>query len=151
MTLDIQGNLGALIRDVQRWRPDTLTAQVNRAWADEASERLRGYVGGGPMSTYLTARSGDARKAVRATVTARGAVLSATGPGMTFLEDGGTILPRRGKYLTFRLHQPGDGRVATGQWIRTRKVVIPARHMVRDAGDQASDLLPTYLARLLEA
>lgn len=151
MTLDVQGDLRALIADVQAHRPERLTAAINRQWAQEGAARLREYVGGGPMTTYLTARSGKARDSVRASWNAGGARLSASGPGMALQEEGGTILPRRGRWLTFRLRQPWDGAEPTGQWIRTRKVKIPARHMVRDAATQALDDLPTFLDFALEA
>lgn len=39
-------------------------------------------------------------------------------------ETGGVIVPRRAPYLTFQI----DGR-----WVRTTRVVIPARHYVRDS------------------
>lgn len=151
MSLEVTGDLRALLQDVRNQAPDRLAVRLNQAWADEASQRLREYVGGGPMTTYLTARSGQARDNVRAAFSATGASVTASGPGMALQESGGTILPRNGQYLTFRLHQPWDGREPTGEWIRTRKVTIPARHMVRDAGNQALELMPDFLERLLEA
>ncbi|MBB5234471.1 hypothetical protein [Deinococcus budaensis] len=148
MSFEVEGDLRALIQDVQTL-PEQLTTGLNHAWADEASRRLREYVGGGPVTSYLRMRSGAARDSVQATWNAQGASLSVSGPGMNFLEEGGTIRPRKGKYLTFRIREPWDGEQATGPWIRARQVKIPARHMVRDAAVQALDTLGDHLDFIL--
>ena len=90
---------------------------------------------------------GMARRVLMATAT--GGTLSASSPGMELLEEGGVITPKRGEYLTFRLYNAWDGAEPTGEWIRTRRVTIKARHPVRDAAQQALDLLPDFLSDLL--
>lgn len=156
MTLNIEGDLRALIRDVEQQLPDRVTAEVNARWADAAAERLREYVGGGPMTRYLTARTGAARQSVTATHTSAGGTISATGPGMNLLEEGtaglpgGAIRPRRGKWLTFRLRNPWDGAEATGNWVRVRQVRLRPRHMVRDAALQATAQLDAFVNFALE-
>lgn len=156
MTLEIQGDLRALIRDVERQLPAHITAEVNTRWADAAAERLREYVGGGPMTRYLTARTGAARQSVTATHASAGSTISATGPGMEILEEGtarlpgGAIRPRRGKWLTFRLRNPWDGAEATGNWVRVRQVRLRPRHMVRDAALQATAHLGAFVNFALE-
>lgn len=149
MSLDVQGDLRAWLADLQRLRPEVLAERLNHAWADEASARLREYTGGGPVTAYLRMRSGKLRDSVQATWNAQGGTLSASGPGLTFLEDGGTIKPKKGKWLTFRIHEAWDGEQATGPWVRMREVTIPARHMVRDAATQALDTLGDHLDTIL--
>lgn len=151
MTLSWDGELRDLITDVDRHRPERLAPRINHDWAQDAAARAREYLGGGPMTRYLTARSGRARASVRATSNAQGAQLTATAAGLNLLEDGGTIQARPGGWLTFRLSQPWDRDTPTGRWVRTRQVRIPARHMIRDAGDQAADRLPDFLDFALEA
>lgn len=149
MSLEIEGDLRAILNEIAQFAPDHLTPALNQAWAKEGAARLREYVGGGPVTNYLTMRSGAARDSVQATSDAHGGTLSASGPGMTYLEDGGVIRPRNGLYLTFRLHEPWDGAEPTGNWVRVRQVNIPARHMVKDAAEQALDVLNDELARIL--
>jgi hypothetical protein len=151
VTLEVQGNMQALLNDVQAHFPDRLTAEINRRWADAGAQRLREFVGGGPVTNYLTARSGRSRDSVQATFSAQGGTLSASGPGIPIQEDGGTIRPKAPNgWLTFRIHQPGDGARATGRWVRTRQVRIRPRHMVRDAAQQALGLVPAFLDFALE-
>lgn len=149
MSFEVDGDLRAWLADLQQLQPEALAARLNHAWADEGAQRLREYVGGGPVTAYLRMRSGNLRDNVQATWNAQGGTLGTSGPGLNFLEDGGTIKPRKGKWLTFRIHEPWDGKEATGPWVRARQVTIPARHMVRDAAVQALDTLGDHLDTIL--
>ena len=149
MSLDVQGDLRDWLRELQALQPETLAARLNHAWADAGAQRLREYVGGGPVTTYLRLRSGAARDSVRGTWNAQGGTLEASGPGMALNEEGGTIRAKAGKWLTFRIHEPHDGPQATGPWVRVRQVRIPARHPVRDAAMQALDTLGDHLDTIL--
>lgn len=149
MSFEVDGDLRAILAELAELHPDRLTSELNERWADEGAARLREYVGGGPVTNYLTARSGGTRDSVMAQATATGGTLSASSPGMELLEEGGVITPKRGEYLTFRLYNAWDGAEPTGEWIRTRRVTIKARHPVRDAAQQALDLLPDFLSDLL--
>ncbi|CAM3268267.1 hypothetical protein DESA109040_05905 [Deinococcus saxicola] len=145
MSFEVQGSIEQMLREVRALHPARLTLALNRQWAEDAAERLRDNVSGGPGSRYLQARSGKTRGRVRSTFNASGGSLSVSGPGTEIQEEGGTILPKNGKYLTFRLYAAGDGAVATGPWIRTRKVRIRAKHMVRDAAQDALKGLGDHL------
>lgn len=155
MTLDVQGDLRDWLRELDTLRPERVAQRLNHEWADDARERLREYVAGGPVTNYLRLRSGAARDSVQATSDAQGGAVSATGPGMNVLEEGtailpgGVIKPRTGLYLTFRIRQPWDGAQATGPWVRVREVRIKPRHMVRDAAVQAFDALGDHLDSIL--
>lgn len=145
MSLDVQGSIEQMLREVRALQPARLTLALNRQWSEDAARRLRDNVGGGPGTRYLRARSGSTRARVRSTFNATGGSLSVSGPGVEIQEEGGEIRPKNGKYLTFRLYAAGDGAVATGPWIRTRKVRIRARHMVRDAAQNALEHLGDHL------
>ena len=149
MTLDTEGDLRAWLDELRALQPEVLAERLNHTWAEDASQRLREYVGGGPLTNYLRARSGQTRESVRATWNALGGTLSASGPGLAIQEEGGVIKPRQGLWLTFRLYQPWDGKEPTGNWVRARQVKIPARHMVRDAATQALDVLGDHLDTIL--
>lgn len=156
MTLDVQGDLRDWLREAQALHPDRLQPELNERWAQSAAEHLRDFVGGGPVTHYLTFRTGGAQRSVQATASATRATVSVTGPGMNVLEEGtgilpsGAITPKAGRYLTFRIHRPWDGAEATGPWIRTTRVVIKPRYMVRDAATQALQGLDGWLDDLLE-
>ena len=149
MSLEVDGDLRDWLAEIDALRPERLTLALNQAWAKNAAERLREYVGGGPVTRYLTFRSGAARESVQASADRQGGTLSASGPGLPYLEDGGIIRPKKGLWLTFRLHEPWDGAEPTGRWVRARQVKIPARHMVRDAAEQALDALDLEFSRII--
>ncbi|AZI45330.1 hypothetical protein EHF33_20690 (plasmid) [Deinococcus psychrotolerans] len=127
-------------------RPETLSRQINRDLARDGELRLKEKYSGGPMSRYLTARSGKTREQVRGIVIGDAAVISVSGPQVQLLEDGGTIVPKKGTpvrnrqgqilryipFLRFRLYEPQDTDTPTGRWVMARRVTIQARHPVRD-------------------
>lgn len=149
MTLEVQGDLRALLDELRHQQSGRLTLALNRAWAEEAARRVRQNVGGGPGTAYLRMRSGSTRNSVQTTANSQGATVSASGPGISLQEDGGTITAKRGKWLTFRVYRPSDGPVATGPWRRVRQVRIRAKHPVRDAAMQALDTLGPHLDAIL--
>lgn len=149
MSLEVEGDLRAWLAEIARLHPEQVATQLNHAWADEAEARLQEYVGGGPVTNYLRLRSGAARDSVEASWNAGGGELSASGPGLNLLEEGGVIRAKPGGWLTFRIHEPWDGAQPTGNWVRVRQVRIPARHMVRDAAIQALDTLGDHLDTIL--
>ncbi|MDL2342565.1 hypothetical protein QOL99_00180 [Deinococcus sp. MIMF12] len=144
--------------DAQAWasalKPPSLKVvqrELATEWKDNAAHRLREKYSGGPMSRYVTSRTGRTRRSVRSRLTPTGAALSVTGPGVFSLEDGAEILPKRGTpvrgkggrilryipFLRFRLYTPTDTSQPTGRWVMARRVRIRARHPVRDSGREA--------------
>ena len=120
--------------------------ELNREWKDNAVLRLKEKYSGGPMSRYLTARSGKTRRNVRGRLVTGGAELSVSGPGVFLQEFGGIILPKKGTrlrngrmipYLTFRLFQPQDTSKPTGRWVRVRSATIRAKYPARDSAREA--------------
>lgn len=132
-------------------QPERLSQQINRDLARDGALRLQEKYSGGPSSRYLTARSGKTREQVRGVVIGNAAVISVSGPQVQLLEDGGTIVPKRGTpvrnrqgqilryipFLRFRLNLPQDTDTATGRWVMARRVTIHARHPVRDSAFEA--------------
>ncbi|MDV6376244.1 hypothetical protein [Deinococcus arenicola] len=145
--LTVQGDLRTWLAELDRLR--SLPVRLNQGWAEDAAEQARKNLGGKGNTAYLRLRSGATRASVTVTANAGGATLSAGGPGLNFQEDGGVIKPKRGKWLTFRIHEPSDGPQATGPWVRVRQVRIPARHPVRDAALYALDHLGDHLDSIL--
>ncbi len=84
----------------------------------------------------LQRRSGNTLRSIRSELRGSGARTVVTlivggreAPGARANEEGATIVPRRAVYLHFKL--PG------GQWVRTKRVVIPARPFMAPAADVA--------------
>lgn len=103
-------------------------------------ERLSGVV--------LRYRSGAGRRSVRSEVIPRSddveIVFTAGGekaPYMPIHETGGTILPRRGPYLTFK--------TASG-WVSTKKVTMPRRPYMRPSALEALVVLRRAIVQGLE-
>lgn len=145
--MEVQGDLRVWLAEINRLR--SLPTRLNQQWAQDAAGQARKNLGGSGSTAYLRMRTGATRASVRVTVTATGATLSASAPGLSFQEDGGVIRPKRGKWLTLRIHEPSDGAQATGPWVRVRQVRIPARHPVRDAALHALNHLGDHLDSML--
>lgn len=143
--------------------PETLSRRINRDLARDGELRLKEKYSGGPMSRYLTARSGKTREQVRGVVVGDAAVISVSGPQVQLLEEGGTITPKKGTpvrnrqgqilryipFLRFRLYEPQDTDTATGRWVMARRVTITARHPVRDSALEALGDVGLFLAQHL--
>ena len=127
-----------------------------RQWKDGAAHRAQEKYSGGPMSRYVTARTGKTRRSVRSRLTANGAEVSVSGPGVFAQEDGAVIQAGRGTpirsrstgqvlryipFLTFRLYEPGDTNKPTGRWVRARQVTIRAKHPLGDSAREALSAL----------
>jgi len=130
--------------------PQALLPSINRQFAFEARKLIQEKAGGSPGSRYLTLRSGATRASAFGRVTATGAEVGASGPGIEAQEEGATIKARNGRYLTFRLSEPGDTTVRTGRWVRVRQVTITAKHLVRDSVDEALDSLPVFVSHAVQ-
>ena len=76
----------------------------------------------------LKVRSGHYRRSIRSGVDSKHSgvmgFLSANIPYASIHEYGGTIYPKKGKYLRFPI---------AGKWVTVRKVVIPARPLITPA------------------
>lgn len=97
----------------------------------------------------LHSRSQSYSRNIRTEVRSWGAVLRVTHPGALLLEYGGTVEPTTKKALAFQLYNPGDTTKPTGPWIVVRKVIVPARHIIGRAGDDATELLPRLVEEAL--
>ncbi|GGR16768.1 hypothetical protein [Deinococcus ruber] len=147
--LSVTGSIDAMLESVDRLNPQLVSNHLNTLWAEDAETRLKAKFADGPSRRYYTSRSGDSRRSVHAQVTATGAELSVTGPGVRANEFGATIKAKAGNWLTFRLFNPGDTDERTGNWVRVRKVTLKARHAVRDSADEALAALQSHLLEAL--
>ena len=67
-------------------------------------------------------------------------------PGQA-LNDGAVIVPRRGKYLVYRLFANTTEATPSGPWRKSRRVVIPGTKWATKAVEQAGKKLPALLQK----
>lgn len=152
MTLSVEFDLAAWAEAVKAPTLEPQRKALAREWKDGAARRAQEKYSGGPMSRYLTARTGRTRRSVRSRLTPDGAEVSVSGPGVFAQEYGAVITPGRGTpirsrktgqvlryvpFLTFRLYQPSDTSKPTGRWVRARRVTIKAKHPLGDSAREA--------------
>lgn len=147
--------------------------RILSAWALRAEVIARIKASKGRTDNrYLTYRTGSYSQSLRGRVFMGGAELSVTHPGANLLEYGGTVYAKsryvsfrragksklslrptapytRNSYMTFRLYRSSDGAVPTGQWVRTRKVTMPARRIIRSSAEEALMYVRAHLPELL--
>lgn len=106
---------------------------------DQVRRNLRGRV--------LQRRSGNLERTLKTRLTGSGrrvaAVLSIGSPSVPYArihEEGGTILPKRGKYLVFK---------GSRGWAKVTKVTIPARPFLGPAVAAGNAWLQDNLARVV--
>lgn len=104
---------------------------------------------------FLYRRTGFLLQRIRATWSSkpgdvRGGISFPDIPGRV-LNDGAVIVPRRGKYLVFRLYASPTEATPTGPWVRTKRVVIPKTLWATKAIQEASRDVPSMLNQKITA
>ncbi len=147
--LSSTGSIDAMLASLDRLNPQVLSQRLNTVWAKDAEKNLKAAYQDGPGGRYYTSRTGGTRNKVRAVATATGGELSVSGPGVRANEYGAVIKAAPGRWLTFRLYNPGDTSECTGNWVRVRQVTLKPKHAVRDSGDEATRALRIHLQEVL--
>lgn len=134
--------------------PENLQAVANaafRATVDYAYEEARKYAGNDSSIAFFFRRSGKFVKSIRRTPYIQLGPdlqgeqrISSNHPGARIHSLGGTIVPRRGPYLTFRLYATPTEVTPSGPWVRTRRVNIPARPFLEPAAADAVKHWPLF-------
>lgn len=131
--------------------PDQFAAKLDRLARDGVPSALRGTLGelgraAARRTPGVSVRTGRLRDSVEAVVDASGGTyqlrLRASGPQARILEQGGTILPKRGRFLTVRLDD--------GSWRRPERVTIRARHYLATSLEEARRTLADELVTRLK-
>ena len=147
--LTTTGSIDAMLASLDRHMPQVISQQLNVLWAADAEKKLKEKYAEGGGGNYYTLRSGASRNSVRVQVTATGALLSVSGPGVRANEYGATIRAKQGNWLTFRLSNPGDTTERTGNWVRVHQVMLKPKHAVRDSAEEALAELRIHLMEVL--
>lgn len=143
--LTTTGSIDAMLAHLDRLTLPRVSERLNTLWAADAEQALKAKYAEGSGGNYYTLRSGRTRATVHGTATPTGGTLSVHGPGVRANEYGAVIKARPGRWLTFRLMQPGDTTQATGNWVRVRQVVLNSKHAVQDSAEEALHTLKIHL------